>query len=166
MPPYAMAGLRRRSPDFLDEIRRDLGQEPRRLRDLLIHIAEVAAKPRGGQIKLLLGPRHADVEQPSFFFQLAAFLHRPAVGKQAFLQPGDEHDGKLQSLGSVERHQGDRRLLVIGVLIGHQRGMIQEVPQRLAAFGALHRGRQQFPNVFDAAFGFFGSLFLKHLHVL
>ena len=90
---------------FLDEFRGNLRQKTRRLRNLLIHIAEVAPESRGSEIELLLGAGHADIKQPALFLQLAAFLHGPAVRKQAIFQSHDEHDGKLQSLGGVERHQ-------------------------------------------------------------
>src|SRR5215471_6124188 len=44
--------------------------------------------------------------------------------------------------------------------------MVQKLAQLLTAFVTLFGGREEFPDIFDAAQRFLGSLLLKHLEIL
>jgi hypothetical protein len=49
------------------------------------------------------------------------------VREHALLHPGEEHHGKLEPFGGVERHQGDAARLVIHLVdVRHERDGIEE----------------------------------------
>ena len=114
---------------------------------------------------MLLGPGHADVAQPSLFFQPLRLFERPGVGEQPLLQAGQEDDGELQPFGAVQRHQRDAvDLFLPSVEVGDQRQVLQERVQPLLAgdvfkfFGDRH----QLPQVLQPAVGFVGAFRLQH----
>ena len=79
------------------------------------------------ELQFFLRPRDADEQQPPLLFQLLEILAAPLVRQQPLLQGDDEHDGKFQPLGGVQRHQRDlvgARFPVVGV--GDQRSLFQE----------------------------------------
>src|SRR5262249_46809405 len=110
----------------------------------------------------LLGAGHADVAEAALFFEQIGFIDRAAVREQAVLQAGEKYQRELEALGIVQRHQRDRRLFVVGVSVGDERGVIEEVADRFAALGGFGGGVEQFIQILDARFGF-GRLFgLQH----
>ena len=52
--------------------------------------------------------------------------------KQAFFHAAEEYQRKLQALGGVQRHQSDLRVLVVGVGIADQRGVVEKLVKGLA----------------------------------
>ena len=85
--------------------------------------------------------------------------------EQAFFHPGENHQRELQTLGRVQRHQGDLRVLVVLVGIADQRGVIEELIERLAAVARVHGGVYQFAQVLDAREGFRRVFFFELLDV-
>ena len=96
---------------------------------------------RPGQDQPLARARHAHVAQPALFLQRLLGIHRPAVREQAQFHAGEEHQRKLQALGVVQRHQRDRRLLVVGIGVRHQRGVVQKIGDASRRARALRRRR-------------------------
>ena len=79
------------------------------------------------QIQPLHGARDAHVAKAAFFFQAVEVRDGTLVRKQAFFQTTQEHDGKLETLGRVQRH--------------HLHGVFPGASLRFAAF--QHRMRQE-----------------------
>ncbi|TSE33650.1 hypothetical protein Tchar_01712 [Tepidimonas charontis] len=99
-----------------------------------LRVRQVQPPPRTG---------NGHVHQAPLLFQSIEGAEAVFVGKQTFLQPGDEDGVELQPLGGMYRHQLHRRLPRLGLMLAcFQRGMGQKSRQggnRLAGVG-LHRG--------------------------
>ena len=126
--PTASGGL---GASPVDEVDRQLVEEAR--------AGVVRRGPPGGaddgarDVEPLAGPGDADVGQAALLLELGLVAERPGVREDAVLEPGEEHDGELQPLGGVQRHQGDHPAVVVlvGDLVGvrDQRDALQEVGQ-------------------------------------
>ena len=87
--------------------------------------------------------------------------------KEAFLQPRDRHDRKLQPLRAVHRHHQHAGVAGPGffVDIGEQRKLVDETRQR--RFGTprfiFARRRDELCEVLDPAFGLFAPLLAQVL---
>ena len=92
--------------DVLDQLLGDLVEEPRRR--VVLRGAEQHAAPRVAHVQPLAGPGDADVGEPPLLLQLLGLGEGPEVREDALLRPDQEHDGELQPLGRVQRHQHDR----------------------------------------------------------
>lgn len=82
----------------------------------------------------LLGAGDADISQTTFFLQTGAtaFVQRPLVGKQAFFPTGQEDGVEFQTLGGMQRHDGDG--IQLGILFRiHNQG---DVTYKAAAGGS------------------------------
>ena len=103
---------------------RDLEEEARRL----AHPIPLDAAVQGiGEEESLLGAGDAHVAEAPLLFELVRVVHRARVREHALLQPREEYHGKLESLGGVERHQGDAARLVIHLVdVRHERDGIEE----------------------------------------
>src|SRR5215218_267453 len=99
--------------------------------------AEKAARARIRQIQLPLRTSDADVAEPPLLLEIAR-LDRPDVREDTVLQPDDEHGSELEPLGVVQRHQGQKALLVAqGVLLREQRDLLQELLDRALLGGGV-----------------------------
>ena len=108
MRKVALVTRRVRWRDAVDELRRHLVDEPRRLARLVL--AE-HAPPRGsGQHELCARARHPDVAQAPLFLELLLVVARSRMGEQAFFEAREDDDRKLEPLRAVERHQPHARV--------------------------------------------------------
>ncbi len=119
--------------------------------------APPGARDRAGQVEPLPGSGDADVGKPAFLLELAFVVDRALVREDVLLHAGEEDDGKLQSLGGVQRHQRDHAA-VIGSLwylvgIGHQRDLLKEGGQATINISAIEfpGNRNEFVEVLDAS---------------
>jgi hypothetical protein len=91
------------------------------------------------------------------------------VGEEAFLEAGDEHDGELEALRRVHRHQPHLRLrrALLLVRFGQERQAIDEPAERGAVLTllVLARGRHQLLQVLQALARLLGSLVTQVLEV-
>ena len=69
-----------------------------------------------GQVEQPLGASHADIKEPALLFHLLRVevlaLDGAADRQETFFDTGDEDDRKLETLGRMERDQGDTTALV------------------------------------------------------
>ena len=66
----------------------------------------------------------ADIGEPALFFQSTFVVDRALAGEQTFFHADQKHDGKLQALGRVQRHQLHAVVPLFAlVFTGLQRGM-------------------------------------------
>ena len=95
------------------------------------------------QVQALARPGDGHVHQPALLLEPVVVAHRVLVREQALLHAADEHAVELQALARMHRHQLDRVLPGLGLVVaGLQRGMGQEGGQRrhgLAGFGVRRR---------------------------
>ena len=70
--------------------------------------------------------------------------------KQAFFHSCQHYQRKLQSLGRVQRHQRDLRVLVVLVGVANQRRMIEKLVERLPTIARIHGRVHQFAQVLNA----------------
>src|SRR5262249_37884020 len=117
--PIRVCRARRAEPrgtqrHVFDQIERYLVQKARSLARRFF--AEDSALHRMSYVEVLLGSGDGYVAKTAFFFEVVFAVDRSRVREQPLFQTGDEHDRKLQSLGRVNRHQGDPG--VAAVLIG------------------------------------------------
>jgi hypothetical protein len=85
-------------------ILRKLGEEARRLTFASLACAFAPAAER--QMEASLRARHADVEKPSFFLDIAV-CDRLAMRQEAFLETDQEHMRKFEAFCGVQRRQAD-----------------------------------------------------------
>ena len=72
-------------------------------------------------------PCDADVGEPAFLLHLVGLGERAHVREDALLDADEEHDGELEALGRVQRHQHDLIVVVEVVGVGHQRHLFEEL---------------------------------------
>ena len=132
---------------LLDELRRDLVDEPRRR--VVVGAAEQLTAPGVGQEQPLLGTGDADVREASLLLELHRFGQRPAVREHTFFHTHEEHRGELQTLRGVERHQHDTVVVVEIVGVGHQGHLLEELVEP----GELASRPDQLAEVLDASGG-------------
>ena len=125
----------------------------------------MAAGRGAGEDQNVLCPRHADVTQPPLFFERLRIEQRAAVRQQPLLHAAEEHHGKFQPLGAMQRHQCDARAAVVGVHIADQRGVVQKLLQILAAIAAVGGGVGEFLNILHAAEGLRCPVALQHVDI-
>src|ERR1700735_772121 len=106
--PGALAGF----AEVFHQRSRNLAQESRREGGLLLAATEAAAIARRRQKQPLLGARHSDVTKTPLFFHGGFRIQRANVREQSLFHSGQEHDGKLQAFGVVQREQRDGRALI------------------------------------------------------
>ena len=80
----------------------------------------------GGEVEALLGPGHADVEQPALFLEVFRQLLGVEVRQHVFFEPGDDDNGELEALGAVQGHQRDPGFALETVGVADQRDVIEE----------------------------------------
>ena len=84
------------------------------------------------EIDFFFGARQADIHEPTLFFQVARREGAPRMRENAFFQPRNKHAGKLQALGTMERHHMNRFALLIDfVRIRRERHFLKKVAKRL-----------------------------------
>ena len=95
--------------------RAHIQNKPRRIADCTVEVLPVCF----GQIQAPFGPRQGYEGQTPFFFH---GLHRPHLPRRenAFVQAAQEHVGKFQPLGGVNRHELDLVVIRRGVGVGKQ----------------------------------------------
>src|ERR671911_970025 len=137
--PPGLVGLRA-AP--VQQFRRDLVEEPRRR--VVAGRSPGTAHDGPRQVQPLPGPSDADVGQPALFLELARLGERALVWKDAVLEAGEEHDGELQTLRRVQRHQRDDTTVVLAlryvVGVGDEAHLLEECGEHP---GVLHRGRRR-----------------------
>src|SRR5262245_13277023 len=145
----------------LDVGRRQLIDKARRCRRLV----EAACAPVLGKadLGLPLGPGHADVGQPPFFFEAggAALIKAALMREQTLLPAWQEHELELEPLGRVQGHQGNAIPGIGGVGVHHQRHMLEEA---LQTFELVHEAHQ-FLEVLEPRLRLRALLLLPHLGV-
>ena len=116
-------------PDFLDELGRHLGDEPRR-RAVAVHA--VHAPLLGvGEVQLAHGPRGADIAEPALLLEPGDVGDRALVREQPVLQPAQEHHRELETLGRVQGHHLHAVLPGLGLsLAGFEHRVRQERGER------------------------------------
>src|SRR5215469_2111978 len=93
--------------DFLQEARWGAG---------LGEIGSVAAAVDGaGQDERIHGAGHSDVAKAALFLDVVRLKEGARMGKQAFFQPSEKHQRKLQALGGVQGHERDLGAHVVSV---------------------------------------------------
>jgi hypothetical protein len=102
--------------DAADELGRQLVEKARRRRGLVL--TEDAAARGAREDELLARPRDAHVADSSFLLDLFLVFHGPCVREESFFHARHDHDGKLEALGRVHRHEPDagvsRPLALVG----------------------------------------------------
>jgi hypothetical protein len=148
------------SPDLFDEVTGDLVEEP--AGRVVLAGAEQHPTPGVGEVEPLLGPGDADIGEAALLFHLVGLAEGPDVREDPVLQADAEHDRELESLGRVEGHEHDRRV-VLGELVGvgHQADLFEELVDRSRTAGHP----DQFLEVLDPAFGLDRTLILELGHV-
>ena len=63
------------------------------------------ATHRTNHVELLLGSCHANIAEPTLFFELRRFKERTGVRKHPLLHADHKNGIKFQSLGSMQRHE-------------------------------------------------------------
>ena len=89
-----------------------------------------AAEGRVGDEEALHGPRDPHIEEPPLLLdgrvRLLRLVHRPLVGQQLVLCPGDHDKGELQPLARVEGHELHAILIpLVGVGVRHERHLLE-----------------------------------------
>src|SRR5215472_14445470 len=88
--------------------------------DVVARLAVQHPRLREAEVEALSRTRDRDVHQPPLFLEAVEVARRVLVRKQALLEPGDEDAVELEPLRRVDRHQLDRvlaglRLVVAGL---------------------------------------------------
>ena len=128
--------------DALDELRRDLVEEARRLGRLVF--AEDAAPGGAGQEQPLLRARHADVAEPALLLELVLALADRECGKRPSSRPAMITTGNSSPLAAciVISQTLASRVPGFFVGLGQQRQPIDEAAERrLPARGSRSRAR-------------------------
>ena len=128
-----------------------LREKLRRKRGLLLASKHPHHAP--GKIKLAPSPGDADEEEPPLLLDLIVVLGGADVGQDAVLDGDDEHNGKLQPLGGVQRHQRDGpRVFIPPVDRRGQGDLRQEILDRGAGVHLVEfaGGRDQLIEVREA----------------
>src|ERR1700722_14416972 len=118
--PGALAGL----AEVFHQRSRNLAQESGGDGGFLLAATEAPAIARRRQEQPLLGARHADVTKTALFFHGGFRIQRANVREQSLFHSSQEHDGKLQAFGVVQREQRDGGALIQVVGVGDQRRVI------------------------------------------
>ena len=116
-------------------------------------------------VEQLLGAGDSDEEQAPLFFDVRFVIICSQQGQHSVFDPGDDHHGKFQALGRVQRHHADAVfLLVPAVDVSEDRGQLQEVGQRTLRMVSIvfNRGSKQLADVRLALLRFFVARFLEH----
>src|SRR5690606_34674075 len=75
----------------------------------LPRLAPLAPREGHGHREFVLRPGHADVAKPPLLGDLAfSFFQRSLVGEDSLLHPHQVDERKLEPLGAMQGHQGDR----------------------------------------------------------
>ncbi len=114
-------------------------------------VSVAAAVLRAGKNQRVHGPGHAHVTEAALLFQLIGIVEGARVGEEALLKSGKKDQREFQSLGCVQRHQGNARLGVELVGIRGQRRVIEKLSQGLAAGFRVVGRVGQFLQVFNTA---------------
>jgi len=69
------------------------------------------------QVQALAGPRDGHIHQAALFFEPFVVAHCVFVGEQALLHAGDEDAIEFQPFGGVHRHELDRFLPGLGLVV-------------------------------------------------
>ena len=85
--------------------------------------------------------------------------------EEALFKSGEKDQRKLQALGGVQRHERDARVGIVLVGVRSQRGVVEELGERLAADLGIVGGVGEFLQVFNAAEGFGRAFGFKRLDV-
>ena len=114
-----------------------------------------------GGLAMAAGAGDADVQEPSFLLDLLQRTRRRAVRDEVFLHADEEHDGELEPLGVVQRHERHGLLRHVALIdrldravvdARHQGRLVQKLadgPARLLLpFGD---GGDEFAQVLDPA---------------
>ncbi len=120
-----------------------------------------------GQVQLLHGAGNADIGQAALFFQTVGGLHAHFVREQSFFQSGNEHQRKLQSLGTVQGHQLHAVFVYLGLGFAcFQYGMVEKCHQwrQIVLFilfvAECQCGMHQLVQVFHTGLAFLAFFFL------
>src|SRR5688572_1856434 len=89
-------------PDFLDELGRYLGDEPRR-RTMAVHAVH-ATLLGVGDVQIAHGPGGADITEPTLLHEAGDVGNRARVREEPVLQTAQEHHRELETLGRVQGH--------------------------------------------------------------
>ncbi len=108
---------------------------------------------------------HAHVAETALFFKFLGVVEGARVGEKTLFKAGKKDEGKFQTLGGVEGHEGDARFGVELVRIGSQSRVVEEFGQGFAAGFGVVRGVGQLLEVFNAAESFRGAFGFKSLDV-
>lgn len=149
-PARGLNGFLQLAGDLLQEARRRIAVRP----------PVEKPHPRARQIQLLLRTGDPYVRQPPLLLHLLVVEERPAAGEDAFLHADDEHDGELESLRAMHRHEHDGvaaflRRIVHRVDVGDKRQVRQERDKRLVVAALLEflRDGQELIDILQAGFG-------------
>src|SRR5205823_76572 len=83
------------------------------------------------EVQALPGPGDTDIAEAALLLELFGVGQGSGVREDALLEAGDEHDGELEALGVVQRHERGRRLLrIVLVLLAHQGNLREELVER------------------------------------
>ncbi len=80
-----------------------------------------------GQHELLPRPGDADVGESPLLLQLLRIVQRTRVWEDAFFEPDDEHDRKLETLRRVHRHQRHMISIIKIVGVGDERHLLEKL---------------------------------------
>ena len=130
-PPGAVgAAALGTAAEDVHELLGDLGEEP--ARRVVVGGAEEHAAPRVAEVQPLARPGDADVAEAPLLLELVGVAEAARVREHAVLHAGEEHDGELEPLRGVQRHERDRAVVgavtvaALGVHVGHERDRFEE----------------------------------------
>src|SRR5688572_1743423 len=89
-------------PDFLDELGRYLGDEPRR-RTITVHAVH-ATLLGVGEVQIAHGPGGADITEPTLLLETDDVGDRARVREEPVLQAAQEDHRELETLGRMQGH--------------------------------------------------------------
>ena len=82
------------------------------------------------EVQPLAGAGDPDVAEPALLLELVGVAEAAGVREDTVFHAGEEHHRVLEALGGVQRHEGDRALLVAvavgGVEVGDQGDRLEE----------------------------------------
>ncbi len=73
--------------------------------------------------------------------------------EQTLFQTAEEHQRELQTLRSMQSHQGNAGGFVVAIGVAHQGSVVKKLFQTFAAIFGVERGIHQLAQVFDARVG-------------
>ena len=114
----------------MDQPGRDFRQEAGL--QVFLRIPVEGARSGAAQEQILLRPRDAYVAQAPLLFQFVVVRQAAGMREQTLFHAHEEHNGKLEALGRMERHEGDAVLVEVRVVdVRHQGDVFQEGSQGL-----------------------------------